>query len=188
METLQSVTPGTAPWYVVRVKPNTERRVAQSLIGRELGVFLPLQKRLSRRKNIGMIEIPLFPGYVFSNFESRSTLAVVTCPGVLSVLSCQGSPQPVDPSEMYALQVLSVSATSLAPYPSFIQGQKVRIQRGPLTGVEGVIIRDNGRHRLIVSVVLLQRSVIAEVEREWLETPSHPIAISRWQPDARASV
>ena len=58
------------PWYVVRVKPNRERLVALSLSGRNLEVFLPFQKRMSARRNIGLIEIPLFPGYVFSQFVS----------------------------------------------------------------------------------------------------------------------
>jgi len=31
------------------------------------------------------------------------------------------------------------------------------------------VLRDNGRQRIVVSVSLLQRSVEAEVEREWVD-------------------
>ena len=66
---------------------------------------------------------------------------------------------------MYALQVLS-SATSLAEHAHYTEGQKVRINQGPLKGVQGVVAADNGRPRLIVTITLLQRSVVAEVERQ----------------------
>ena len=146
------------PWYVIRVKSNTERVVAQSLTNRGITVFLPLEKRLSKRKNFGLIETPLFPGYVFAQFEYRAALPVVTCPGVVHII-CRGTvPEPVDPAEMHSLLVLSQTAVSMSLLPTFARGQKVRITGGPLADVEGIVISDNGSQRLILSVTLLRRS------------------------------
>ncbi|MBZ5579513.1 MAG: hypothetical protein LAP40_23380 [Acidobacteriia bacterium] len=155
------------PWYVVRVKANTESKVAHRLTNRGMPAFLPVVRRLSRRR--GEIEIPLFPGYVFAQFDCRAALPVLTCPGVVHILSRGCVAEPVEPAEMYALQCVSRAGCPLEPLPSFTIGQKVRINTGPLADVEGIVLRDNGRPRLIVSVSLLQRSVVAEIDRDWLD-------------------
>jgi transcription antitermination factor NusG len=156
-------------WYVVRVRANAERKVAQILGNHDIDVFLPLQKRPSRRRNLGLIETPLFPGYIFARFDRRRHLPVVSCPGVVNIL-CRGRvPEPVDSSEMFALQTVSHKARSLTPMAALPSGSKVRIAAGPLADVEAIVLRDNGRQRIVVSVSLLQRSVEAEVEREWVD-------------------
>ena len=169
-----------SPWYVVRVKANAERKVAQSLTNRGVEVFLPLQKRQSKRKSVGLIEIPLFPGYVFSRFSWNGSQVVLTCDGVVHIL-CRGSvPEPVDASEMRSLLVLSRTAPSLSPLLAFTTGQKVKITEGPLADVEGIVLRDNGRQRMIVSVSLLRRSVIAEIDREWVEDLTPTVQVTSW--------
>jgi transcription antitermination factor NusG len=171
--------PGT-PWYVIRVKANSERKVAQGLTCRGVTVFLPLQKRLSKRRNIGLIEVPLFTGYVFARFNYSDTLPVISCPGVVQIL-CRGNvPEPVDQGEMFSLLTLSRTARSLSLLPSFTTGQKVRITEGPLADVEGIVLRDNGRQRLILSVSLLRRSVVAEIDREWIEDLSPAVQVTPW--------
>lgn len=160
-----------SPWYVVRTKANAEWKVTQSLVNRGLQTFLPVRRRPSKQKGRKQIEIPLFPGYVFAQFDLHATLPVLTCPGVVHIL-CNGTvPEPVDPAEMHALQSVSRVAQSVESVPVFTNGQKVKISGGPLADVEGIVLRDNGRQRLVVSVTLLRRSVVAEVDREWLEHP-----------------
>jgi transcriptional antiterminator NusG len=169
------------PWYVIRVKSNTERVVAQSLTNRGITVFLPLEKRLSKRKNFGMIDFPLFPGYLFAQFEYRAALPVVTCPGVVHII-CRGIvPEPVDPGEMHSLLVLSQNAVSMSLLPVFAKGQKVRITSGPLAEVEGIVLSDNGSRRLILSVTLLRRSVVAQIDRDWIEDLHRaPLQVTSW--------
>ena len=169
------------PWYVVRVKANTEKQVARSLLGRSVEVFLPIQVRLSRGKRTGTrVEVPLFPGYLFAQFDRRTTLPVLMCPGVVHILSRGMTPEPVDPDELYALRSVTRVAQSVEALPAFTAGQKVRIITGPLADVQGIVLRDAGRERLVVSISLLQRSVIAEVERGWLEHIEPSVETGRW--------
>ena len=170
----------SAPWYVVRVKANCEWKVAQGLNNRDMAVFLPVQKRPSRRKQKAQVEIPLFPGYVFAQFDSRASLPILTCPGVVHILCCGSVAEPVDASEMYALQSVSQLARCVEALPTFTIGQKVRITSGPLCDVEGIVLRDSGRQRLVVSVSLLQRSIVAEIDREWLQDVNDPVEIGCW--------
>jgi transcription antitermination factor NusG len=163
-------------WHVVRVRANAERQVAHSLSCRDIEVFLPLQRRAPKKPKKKTADRPLFPGYVFAAFDGRTTLPVVACPGVVHILCRANVPEVVDPSEIFALRTVSDAARELLPYPVFDCGQKVRIHTGPLSEVEGVVLRDEGRSRLVVSVSLLQRSVVAEVDRSWLETSAPQLA------------
>jgi len=155
-------------WFVVRVKANAERHVAQALTGRGHNVFLPLQKRLSKQRGRGLIEIPLFPGYLFAQFERSDLLSVVVCPGVACVLCRGNTPEPVDPAEMNALLTIVRSDLHLEPMSTFTVGQKVTLSRGPLANLEAIVLRHECRSRIVVSISLLQRSVFAEVDRDWL--------------------
>ena len=47
-------------------------------------------------------------------------------------------------------------------------GEKVRIEIGPLAGVEGILVALKGSNRLVVSVSLLQRSVSVEINESWV--------------------
>ena len=57
------------------------------------------------------------------------------------------------------------SGLLVTPYPYMQVGQAVLIERGPLAGVEGILVEVKGNTRLVVSVNLLRRSVSAEVDR-----------------------
>jgi transcription antitermination factor NusG len=156
-------------WHVVRVRANAERQVTRSLSCKGLEVFLPVQKRLRINKTGPAVERPLFPGYVFASFDGRFTLPVVACPGVVHIL-CRGNvPETIDAAEIFALQTIALTARTLLPHPVLEWGEKIRIRQGPLTDVEGIVLRDAGGPRLVVSISLLRRSVVAEVDREWLE-------------------
>ena len=52
------------------------------------------------------------------------------------------------------------------PWPYLKVGQRVRIEEGSLAGIEGLLIQERGKDRLIVSVHLLQRSVSVEIDRD----------------------
>lgn len=155
-------------WYVVRVRSNYERTVDRSLSARGFEVCLPLHASRKRSKRAAS-EVPLFPGYVFCCFDARALLPVLTVPGVVGIVCCGRCPEPVYPAEMRAIQQLSASGVSSEPYPYLQVGQHVCVREGPLEGIEGLLVRERGSERLVISISLLQRSVIAEVERRWVE-------------------
>jgi transcription antitermination factor NusG len=53
-------------------------------------------------------------------------------------------------------------------WPYLKVGQKVRVEVGSLSGVEGILLRDKGSDRLVLSVTVLQRSVSVELDRAWI--------------------
>jgi transcription antitermination factor NusG len=160
-----------APWFALTVAPRKEKITAHTLRKEGFEEFLPLYSSTRRWSDrIKRLENPLFPGYVFCRFDLRDRQTVLKTPGVVSIVSFGKLPEPIDESEMSALETVCRSGLTAAPYPTPPVGSKVRLQDGPLRGLEGIMVEDK-KTRLILSLTLLQRSVAVEIDRAWI-TPA----------------
>jgi transcription antitermination factor NusG len=161
------------PWYALWVKSRYENTVASHLQARGFESLLPLykcQRRWSDR--FKEIELPLFPGYVFCQFNPLNRLPILSIPGVVQVVGVGRTPVPIDESEIAAIQAAVKSGLPSQPWPFLQVGHKVRIEYGPLCGLEGVLLDFRGRQRLVLSVTLLQRSVAVQVDGAWVRPMS----------------
>jgi transcription antitermination factor NusG len=168
------------PWYVIRLRSNFEKVATSSLKDRGYETFLPLYR--TRRKwsdRVKEIEAPLFPGYTFCRFDAGLKLPILQCPGVISILEAPAGPIPVPDSELAAVRLMLDSGLAFDAYPFLQQGQPVMVERGPLRGTEGLVVRIKGNYRLVISVFLLQRSVSAEIDRDSIRVlPMPSLAMS----------
>jgi transcription antitermination factor NusG len=158
------------PWYAIRVQARFEK-VASAVLGEKgFDAFLPLYRAKHQWSDrVKQVELPLFPGYLFCRIDIGDRLVpVVTTPGVLGIVSAGRCPVPIADSEVEAVQSVVRSGLPAFPWPTLISGTPVLIERGPLAGVEGVVTEVERKHRLIVSLPLLQRSVAVEIERDWV--------------------
>jgi transcription antitermination factor NusG len=155
-------------WFALSVVPRKEKVTAQTLRAKGYEDFLPMysvRRRWSDRMKL--VEMPLFPGYVFCRFDPKIRLPILKIPTVMSVAGIGRLPEPIPDSEIGALQVVCRSGVNAIPCPYLTAGSKVRILEGPLAGLEGILIEDK-QTRLVLSVTLLQRSVSVEVDRDWI--------------------
>ena len=154
-------------WFAVTVKPNHERTAAQALGDKGLEVFLPLYRARRRwTDRVKQLDLPLFGGYVFCRFERPDKARVLATPAVTSVVSFGRQPAAIPEPEIESLRTLVSSGLPVGPWPFLRVGERVRIEAGPLAGVEGVLTQLKDAWRVVVSVELLQRSVAAEVDRD----------------------
>jgi transcription antitermination factor NusG len=157
------------PWYAVRVMSNRERTVASLLQGKGFAISLPLCR--SRRNGTGRRkESVLFPGYLFCSFNPAVLLPIISVPGVVHIICRERVPVAVDPAEMEAVQRLADAGLESEACPYIGIGQRVRVCGGPMAGVEGILAREGTRNRLVISVSLLMRSVMVELERSVVES------------------
>jgi transcription antitermination factor NusG len=166
------------PWFAVRVKSNYEKPVSAILRGKGFEEFVPTYR--SRRQwsdRVKMIDLPLFPGYLFCRLDLNRRLPLLTTPGFLYLVGTGRTPEPVDEREILAIQSIVRSGIAALPWPSVAVGQKVRLERGPLRGVEGVVAKIADQHRIFVNVTLLQRSVSVQVDPEWIRSVGGPSSI-----------
>jgi len=110
------------------------------------------------------LSLPLFPNYVFCNFDIDARQPVLLTPGVRAVVGAGKSPLALDEAEVASLRQLSSSGLNAHPCAYLQEGERVHVDSGPLKGLTGIVIRANGRYRLTISVSLLKRSVNVEVD------------------------
>lgn len=153
-------------WFVLVVKPRHEKAADQILANKGFETFLPLYLRRhhygSRKREY---ELPLFPGYLFCRFDSQARLPVLNTPSVIQVAGAGRTPLPVDETEVESLRIVAASRFALTPHPYLDVGHKVRIDAGPLAGIEGIVIKLKNSLRLVLSITMLQRSVAVELDR-----------------------
>jgi transcription antitermination factor NusG len=156
-------------WLALRVKSNCERSVAAGIRHRGYQDFSPFytcRHRWSDR--VKSVEVPLFPGYVFCRLDPTRRLPVLTIPGALHFVGIGKVPTPVDEGEIAAIQRAVRSGFAIQPCAYLRVGQSVRLDEGPLAGLEGILVDTHKPFRVVVSVSLLQRSVAVEIERDWV--------------------
>lgn len=154
-------------WYALAVKPRHDKAVARSLESKGFQTFVPLyRKRNQYTARYKDSDLPLFPGYVFCRFDALIRLPIITTPGIIQILGNGNSPITVSETEITSLQIAINAQLPLQPYPFLQIGQRVRIEEGVLTGVVGVIVKLKQNVRLVLSVTLLQRSVLLEVDQD----------------------
>jgi transcription antitermination factor NusG len=159
-----------APWFALRVKPNYEKPVSVALRGKGFEEFLPLFR--SRRQwsdRVKVMDLPLFPGYLFCRLNLEERMPLITTPGFLYIVGVGKNPEPVAESEILAIQSVLRSGVPVTPWPSLVVGQKVQVKQGPLRGLVGVVAKIANQHRMYVSVTLLKRSISVEVAPEWIQ-------------------
>jgi transcription antitermination factor NusG len=116
------------------------------------------------------LELPLYPGYLFCRFNPQNRLPILTTPGLISIVGVAKDPTPIEEAEITALRTLLSTDLPRQPWPYLQIGQHVRIEYGALYGLEGILLEFRGRHRIVLSVTLLQRSVAVEIESAWVTT------------------
>ena len=157
-------------WYAIQVRPRFESTVAANLCTKGYELFLPTyrSKRLWSDR-VKVLELPLFPGYLFCQLNLERRLPILKTPGVCSIVGAGRTPQPVREEEIQAIRNVVRSGVTYEPYAYLPVGQTVRVEQGALRGLTGIITENKGSPRLIISVPLLMRSVSVEVDRSWLK-------------------
>ncbi len=168
------------PWFALQVRTRHETAIAGFLDAKGYQQFVPtykIQKRWSDR--VKVTEAPLFPGYLFCRFDPQLRLPILKTPGVIQVVGFNRIPTPIDETEIHAIQTLMASGLATQPWPFLAVGDRVRIDSGPLRGLDGIVVKLKENHRLVVSVTLLRRSVAVEIDSALVEANSTACAPCR---------
>jgi len=155
-------------WHALWTQSHCERLVRDQLTAKGFDVFLPTVDRWSRRGGLRhLICVPMFPGYVFLHraMDKASYLEVVKARGVVQVLGERWDRLATIPdAEIETIRRIVDARVPALPYAYLREGQRVRITRGPMIDVEGLLVRTKpNQGLLVVSVDLLHRSVAVQV-------------------------
>lgn len=154
-----------AHWYAVYTRANHEKRVADQFAGRSVEHFLPQYESLRRWKDRNVrLPLPLFPGYVFVRLALHGRLRVLQVPGVVRLVGFEGRAVPVPEEDLARVRDFLNRGLRAEPHPFLRAGRLVRVKRGPLEGVEGIIVRRKNGTRLVITFPLIQRSIAVDVD------------------------
>ena len=170
VETFESGVLDASPWWAVYTRHHHEKAIEDMLTAKGFKVFLPLYESIRRWKDRKMVlSLPLFPCYLFVRGGLDRKLQVVTTPGIYTILYRGEQVAIIPDREMEAIRRAINGPCNVEPYPFLKCGTRVRVIRGALEGVEGILIRKKNLFRLILSVDMLAQSVAVEVHASDVE-------------------
>ena len=168
---------GTIPsaegaWYAVLTRSRQEKIAASMLDYLAVVNFLPLitlERRWSDRRQ--MVSLPLFPGYIFVRIVRSSDvlLRVLKVPGVVDFVRNRNGPMAIPEKEIESVHAALSHGAGCSAHPFLKAGDRVRVVRGALTGVEGTLVRSGAQSKLVISVEMIQRSVAVNVDSSEVE-------------------
>jgi transcription antitermination factor NusG len=165
-----SVTDSTARWFALFTMPRHEKRVAAQLQENLVETFLPLYRAEHYWKNRTrpILELPLFPCYVFVRMAPNHRGRVLWVPGVLSFVGSRSEAWPLPDFEIEQLRI-GLELLNAEPHPYLATGDRARILSGPLSGMEGVLVQKKNGLRVVLTIEAIMRSISIEVELSNLE-------------------
>jgi transcription antitermination factor NusG len=164
-----------SPWWALYTRHQHEKTVAEMLSNKGFDVFLPLYDSMRRWKDRSkLLSLPLFPGYVFVRGGLSRKLQVVSTPGVHMILYRGEQIAVIPDAEIQAIRTAVDGRYRIEPHPFLKCGDRVRMIRGSLEGVEGILTRKKNYIRLVLSVEMLAQSVAVEVNASDVEPVNAP--------------
>lgn len=155
-------------WWLAHTLPRQEKALAAALYARDVPYYLPLitRKSLSRGRT-RVARVSLFPGYLFVCGSDEQRLSVLKTNRVLAVRPApDGERLRADLGRFYRL---IAADAPLLPEARLVTGERVRVKAGPFRDQEGVVIRRNGKTRLLIAIDYLQQGASLEVDDCLLE-------------------
>jgi transcription antitermination factor NusG len=163
-----------AGWFALYTVSRHEKRVAQHLSQREIEHFLPLY-RAQRKWRDGSrvtLDLPLFPGYMFVRVRRIDRVRVLEVPGAVAMVAGTGGHLVVLPDATIEALRSGVESCGVEPHTLLVAGRRVHIRSGPFAGMDGVVVRNKTRCRVVLTLEHIHRSFSVELGLEEVEPVS----------------
>ena len=158
-------------WYAVYTRPRAEKLVYERLLEQSIDCYLPLQKKMrqwSDRKKL--VETPLFSSYVFVNIDRSSYDEVLKIHGVVKYITFEGKAATIPADQIDNLRIIVDSNADVETmWEKRVKGEKVRVNGGPLKDLEGILISDGAKKKVMVQVDRLDQNLVVEVPLAFIE-------------------
>ena len=163
-------------WFAVWTRSRQEKCAASMLETLGIPHYLPLKTEIhqwSDRKQT--VNVPLFSGYLFVRIDlaKRSRLEVLNASGIAGFVGNPTGPLPIPDHQIEGIRTVLETRTECSVLPLLNEGDRVRVIRGPLAGVEGRLVRSNSSSRLSISIEMIQKSLLVNVSRQDVELIEH---------------
>jgi transcription antitermination factor NusG len=157
-------------WRAIYTRHQHEKTVAGLLSNRGFDVFLPTYQAVRRWKDrTKILSLPLFSCYAFIRGGLDRRAEVLGVPGVIGLVGRPFGSAVISSEEIESIRRLVAASSEVAPHPFIERGERVRITSGPLTGIEGILIRHHQQCRLVLSLEALGQAAAVNVDASSVE-------------------
>ena len=160
-------------WYACYTRARHEKQVESLLTQRGVQSYLPIVPRVRQWKDRKkLVQFPLFPSYVFGRFTLTELHGVLTTPGISTVVRSNGYPTPIPEQDIENVRRFAVALMETGvqpePRPFLVEGQWVRVSEGPFEGVEGIVIEERSRKRVLIGVKAIGQGLEIDIDTRLL--------------------
>ena len=155
-------------WYVLHVKPRTEKKVVAHLRSRGYFHHLPVYAKVAKvqRRKVRR-ELPLFPGYVFTRLSPEERVDTLKTNQIVRTILVMRPREMIH--QLRQIAHASRGRPDMRKANPFKEGDYVRVTSGPMRGTEGYVKREGPSATLCLNVDMLGASVEVSVPPEDLE-------------------
>jgi transcriptional antiterminator RfaH len=165
---MSDISDAAGPWWVGHTRARFEKAFAADLLAESIAYFLPMRERLfvsGGRRRRGLV--PLFPSYVFFSGDADARYRAVATGRLCQVIRVADQARLV--GELTGLRRALDGRAPLEVYPHAVVGRRCRVTAGPFRGLEGKVVRCDGRTRIVLEVGILGRGAAMEIDASLLE-------------------
>jgi transcription antitermination factor NusG len=164
----RSISPKTEQsknWYVLYTAPRAEKVVKRELELKGYKVFLPVDQvlRVWKNRQKKVIDQVLFPSYIFVYTEENKLAETCWISKVKTYIQCGGRPSKIEVNCIEGIKRMLDVGQDFRVQPDFVEGEQVRIVKGPLAGYEGILIRQKSKTRFGIHLKEINQTVSVEV-------------------------
>jgi len=160
-----TASPPEAVWYCLHTRSRREKCVAVECLHAELPFFLPLRKSI-RRYNGRSIEfdVPLFNGYLFCAADMEQRYNLLRSNHLAQVIEVPDQKELLNDLKQIALAMKSM--VPIVPYPFLKRGVMVRLEKGAMKGIMGIVSHRCKKYRVVLNVRMLNQAVALEIDAD----------------------
>lgn len=158
-------------WYVIVAKTIHYKKASAILEKLGFSFYLPLQRQLhywSDRKK--WVDVPILAPYIFLFTNDLDRKIIFQSCNFFHFLACGGKPATVNEDEVEKVKMLCGYSSNLKmEQPGILKGDRVEVTSGPLCGMNGYALQENGRNRFLVQIAGLGQFASVEIDSNWLK-------------------
>jgi transcription antitermination factor NusG len=157
-------------WFAIYTRPRWEKKVAERLEEKCIEYYLPLVKTLKRwsdRKK--WVQEPLFKSYLFVHINDAEYLRAIQTPGAVKYITFERKAVAIPPVQIQAIRTFIESGEEpVTDLPEMKIGDRVRVTRGSLAGLEGTLVEFHNKHRVRIMIEGIRQSLHIKVPPSFL--------------------
>ncbi len=158
-------------WYALYTRPRHEKKAFDLLIEKGATAYLPLlltvREYKTRKKKV---ELPLFPSYMFCEFEYKDRFTILETHGIIKIVNFNGVPAIVPEWQIEAMRTILLKPESLKLENYFKQGDLVQVMSGPFKGLQGTVVNKKGESRLVITIDGIMQTLSVNIDIDNLKT------------------